>query len=413
MRFLHLSPTLVLVILLSACPGSAGDAPADVAVLPDSTTTGDATPGPDSGPVNEEIGAPGVTLTGVVLYQGPRRPLMQDGLPATSSVPIIGGRDALLRIFYDVDVAAVGQTVTARLTLEGVVQETPHTLVTSSTEDDRSSTVEFLIAGADLPDDEFSFGVELLQLGDPSLDHPPARYPTTGSETVIVDGPASTLRITLVPFAYHADGSGRLPDLSALRLAEMRDHLLQLYPVSEVQLTVRAAVPWYESIQPSGTGWQPVRLEVYSLRASDGAGDDEYYYGIFDPANTLAQFCATGCITGVHMVNDTPPDTGEVSLRLAVGLGFPELATESLAHELAHAHGLMHANCGAGLDPSSVDPAYPHAGGLMGVWSWDPIHDLLAAPEAHPDLMGVCPDPWISDYHYERLHLRTLHVNLP
>ena len=40
---------------------------------------------------------------------------------------------------------------------------------------------------------------------------------------------------------------------------------------------------------------------------------------------------------------------------------------DTAAHELGHSHGRNHAPCGMGLDPSSIDPAYPHDGGKIGV----------------------------------------------
>ena len=74
-----------------------------------------------------------------------------------------------------------------------------------------------------------------------------------------VDGAANTLRLVLVPVAYMADGSGRVPDTSEATQAEFRDRFMQLYPVSDVEVSVREPIQWANPIQPYGQGWQEMQ----------------------------------------------------------------------------------------------------------------------------------------------------------
>src|SRR5687767_8679806 len=60
------------------------------------------------------VGTAGVYVTQVAIYQGVKRVLMLDGAAQTSSVPMIAGRDALIRVFYATDANYTGGEVTGR-----------------------------------------------------------------------------------------------------------------------------------------------------------------------------------------------------------------------------------------------------------------------------------------------------------
>ena len=68
-----------------------------------------------------------------------------------------------------------------------------------------------------------------------------------------------------------------------------------------------------------------------------------------------------------------------------------------MAHELGHNFDRLHTPCGR---PAGVDPNYPYAGGLTGVYGYDLQDDVIKSPLL-PDIMGYCANPWISDYTYD------------
>ena len=71
-----------------------------------------------------------------------------------------------------------------------------------------------------------------------------------------------------------------------------------------------------------------------------------------------------------------------------------------LAHELGHNLGLRHAPCGTNV--SGLDPWFPHRGGRIGAWGYDPERRALLDPKAY-DLMSYCwGNHWISDYFYNK-----------
>lgn len=346
------------------------------------------------------VGAPGVVIERVSLYQGPEIVLSESGDAVDTELPIIAGRDAMLRVFYSSQ--REGDTLTAQLDLgDGEVLTEEVTLVAESSDRQIDSTLNFRIPG-DLISGSFDYRVSFLEMGE--VDHMPSQHPDIGLETHPVE-PETPFKVTLVPFRYNADGSGRLPSTSAATITGFEERFKQLYPISDIQIEVHSPVAWNGQILPNGAGWQEVILEVYRLRQIEGAANDEYYYAIFNPTSSLAQFCSRGCLLGVTLLNNNPSDVGDPLLRLALGVGFQETAADTMLHELGHAHGRSHAPCGPGVDPNSIDRSYPHAEAKIGGVAYDIVTDRLIGP-SHVDVMSYCDPAWISDYNYDALYTR-------
>lgn len=355
------------------------------------------------------VGAKGVRITQVSIYQGPKRVLMQDGASVPGSVPLVAGRPAYLRLFHATDADYDGQPVTARLELAGgtrldqpIAALPPETL-----EEDLGSGVGFMLAGEQVGS-TFDYSVGLLRQEEEG-DNPAARF----AESVPVEGHENTLRLVIVPYRYDADGSGRLPNTSAEQIEAIKNRFLGLYPISKIDVQVHEPVPWSQPLAKDGTGWQALGLNLFGLRNKEKTGDDVYYYGMFNPADTLAAYCGLSCLLGVTLLNDKPPETGTSALRLGLGVGFEKEAADTCAHEIGHAHGRAHVKCGFGLDPSSIDPSYPYDGKTIGGWSLDiTANPPVLVDPSHTDIMGYCAKQWISDYNYGKLFVRSQNVNL-
>ena len=359
------------------------------------------------------IGVSGVTITEVAVYQGPKCVIMSNGVAQTCDVPLINGRDALVRVFYQADPTMVGQTVLGRLTIDAAhTYDVGVDLVAVSTEANIGSTANFVVPG-EAVNQFLAYQVGLLVEGNLVNDNPVARFPAVGLQPVTVEGVINTFRVILAPFAYCADGSCRVPNLGPAEVEAYRQRFLQLYPVTNVEVTLRDAETWNGTISPDGSGWQEVGIRLSGFRSADQESADVYYYAIFNPAPSLGTFCGMGCLLGVTLLNSSPPAEGNAQLRFALGVGFDEVGKDTAAHELGHAHGLEHVNCGQGLDPQSIDNNYPHNTNSVGVWSWDIVNEALIDPDTKTDIMGYCDDQWISDYHYNKLYDRSAWVNLP
>ena len=355
----------------------------------------------------EAVGAEGITITQVAIYQGPQRILAEDGEEVDSDVPLVQGRDALVRVFYEASDERVGEELTARLELDGGDSfEVTATIVESSEVDDLDSTLNFEVPGSAIGS-KFAYRVSVLDFG--AQDNPDAHHPQEGTESHKVKGPPVVFKLVLVPYAYNADGSGRVPDLGDEALQDLSDRFMQLYPLADVEITVEDPVSWSGTIQPNGSGWQEVGFDLYQRRASASPDGDVYYYGIFSPTSSFSQWCNQGCLNGVTLLNDSPSDTGDPNLRIAIGVGFSEYMADTMLHELGHSQGREHADCGPGLDPNSIDRDYPYDDGEIGVWSYDLIEGELVSPN-HSDLMGYCDRVWISDYNYAAILTRASNI---
>lgn len=347
---------------------------------------------------------PGVALGELALYQAVKRPLMVGGAPASSTTPIVAGRDALLRVFVTTDGAYDGSPITAQLALEnGSYQEVTQALSGPSTDDDLASTLNFLIPG-EVMDAAFAYRITL---GRPAASgEPPSTvvFPSSGFDPAPAADPGSALFVELVPLLYAADGTNRAPDTSTEQLALIRDHLLGVFPVPDVVLTLHAPVSYPSPVQANGTGWQDLIDFMAAQRAADGPAYEVYYFGLINPVDSLAAYCNPSCTVGKAREGPVfDPD-----FRVAVGVGFPGDHTAlTVRHEMGHALGRDHAPCKAS---DNLDPSYPQADGSIGVWGYDLVTGTLQSPES-PDMMGNCKPTWVSDYTFRALFERMVAVN--
>jgi hypothetical protein len=355
-------------------------------------------------PLGDSVPVDGVTIDAIVLFQSVERPLMAGGSAVSTSIPVVANREGLIRVFYTVDGGYNGQPVYARLTIEGQdppieVQVTPSG---SSQEANLSSTINF-----EVPPNVLTVGsnyrVELVQSRDQSSGgNTAATFPTAPNSYQATGAKASAgLKIKLVPVQYNADGSGRLPDTSAAQLQRYEDLFYAMYPITDIELSVRSqAFSWSSSVASNGSGWDNLLDAIADLRNSDGAPFDTYYYGIFAPSSSAQNYCGGGCVAGLGFVGG-PTDAWSHS---AIGLGFTgDMAAETAVHELGHNHGRNHAPCGNVAGP---DGNYPYSGGALGSWGYNLITGALYNPSTHTDMMGYCNPTWISDYNFEKIFNR-------
>ena len=354
--------------------------------------------------------AAGVQIDEVAAYQAVERPLMVDGEEQASDVPLIQQRPTLLRVFVSTDDTYDGGPVLALFTVAGESFEVAlDSLPAVSERADLDTTVNLEVP-ADLVGPTLDWSVELLQEGAPG-DNLNARYPAEGVASTDIEGRANVLSVTVIPFSYEADGSGRLPDLSEERLEEFRARVMSVYPVSEVRLELHEPVPINLELDPGVISWGGMTLRVAALREAEAPLDDVYYYGVVLPAETMEEYCgdAEFCIKGIGPINhDGPGGLGTPDGRVSAGLGYPERILETAIHELGHSHGRYHAPCTGGANaPPDPDPDYPRDDGFIETWGWDLSTGELKEPGVSSDLMGYCPDRHVSAYSWEALHVRS------
>lgn len=329
--------------------------------------------------------ANGVTVTDLELYQPLRVPLMS----GSSDIPIVAGRDALVRVYYQADGSYDGQPVTARFTAGTESAETTVTLGGSSSQNDLGSTVNIQVPGA-LLSPGGTYRVDMLQpngTGSTAAGYPP------GTEQV-AHGAQSTgdkLEVVLVPVQY----GGQLPDTSPGQVQKYEDMLRWQYPIPDVEVTVRSQPYGFGGNLNGYNGWSQLLDAITQLRQTDNAPADVYYYGIH-----MAQGSGLLGLGWVGGAND-------VWSRTAIGVGWSgDTAPETAVHEIGHNHGRNHSPCGV-----SGDPNYPHQGASIGVLAFHPGQNQLLSPSQWVDFMSYCSPAWVSDYTFKALVNRMKIVN--
>ncbi len=343
-----------------------------------------------------------LTIDQISVYQGVKVTLVDGAEPMTPTAPIIPGRPALVRAATKAPIGSKLAKLTAELRVRAPGKpdvvvlsgpRTPKPLV----EGDLASTFSW-----ELTADQVVEGAALsIQIRDDSgADPNVVRYPAEGDLALNVDAFAPKLRVKFLPIKYEADASNRIPSMEPRIIEAYKDALYRMYPVASVEITVRDVLAWPLEVYSDGTGWGELLDAVIETRDDDKAADDLYYVGVFTPAESQRQYCQQGgCVLGVAPAVNA---LGGRSSRSALIVGYhSERQHGTLAQEIAHSMGRLHAPCGG---PTAIDTKYPYADASIGTWGWDVVEKTFLDPEERHDFMSYCSPIWVSDYTYASIH---------
>ena len=324
----------------------------------------------------EEVG---LSLPVVYLTQAIQR--------AAGDVPLLSGREALLRVFLVSDRDAFFEPeVAATLTRDG---EEVHRMVMQSTLDRLATTVDesgFLTSyDAVIPAEHIVPGAELVVVADsaetiPRAEGSQTRFPDTGSAALdVIEVPPLELTVVPVLNAENPDSS-ILPWIDSIADlgAESPQVGLFRYSFPFSEFSAKSRVPYVTSLDLTDEDktWDMI-LELEPVyRAERATG---YWYAVADSDE--------GYVRGIARLN------GMVS--------FGKPWHDELAHEVGHNLDLLHAPCGGAL---GTDPDFPYSNGSIGVWGYDFRDGSLVSPERRRDIMGYCYERgWLSDYYFEKV----------
>jgi hypothetical protein len=359
--------------------------------------------------------AGGLGIVRIQLFQSVGITLMEYGQVALfRNAPVVRGKDALIRIHVQRDPDWVDRQVEARVELfsdNGPLASLSDykTIFFDSRVDSLDSTFNIEIPGEHMTEN-LTYRVSLFDktpdASGPS--QPLASWPEVGMAPLGVEAGHGKIKLVIVPVAYQADGSGRLPETDSRQIDQFAEYFYRFYPVTwdGVEIRVDDPISWQQEVSANGDGWDDLLAAIDDLRDERKASRDEYYYGLVSPGESLWSFCHYGCVTGLaYVVEETGGNQwGGLS---AVGVGFEgETAAEVMIHEVGHNHGLKHAPCRA----DDYDWNYPYYGGTIGVWGYDLVEEELKDPMIYTDFMGNCENKWVSDYTYTRIFNRIQEV---
>ena len=317
----------------------------------------------------------------------PQAYLTQAAQSQESSVPLVAGEDALVRVF----VTAPGETdhflppVRVRFYLNGTesyVADIPRTTAPISSEfkeGDLAASANALIPGH-VVQPGLEMVIEIDPQGTLGFNSSVAkRIPKRGGLKVDVRA-MPVFDLVIVPFLWSPDPDSAVLELVTEMARDPGGHSLlrltrTLLPIGELSVSA------HESVLTKSNNARDLLRETEAIRVMEGASG--HYMGTM-----------TGQFRGVDGLALTygwsifaKTDRGDRSKYI-------------IAHELGHNVGLHHPpGCGA----KNTDFSYPHQLGTIGVWGYDFHGSGRLVPPNRPDLMSYCGRTskiWISDYHF-------------
>ncbi len=295
-------------------------------------------------------------------------------------VPLVAGRDAILRVFVEAN-RITSQRPSVRVRLRDgdgalLLEESIHlsnsaTLGPGISEFPRNTSHNLLIPGELIaPGLRAEFEVNPNgSVVETSVDD--NTLPNRGEEWLPLVEEAPPLEITFVPIRV-GGSTGSVPDP-----ANFATWATGLFPIHRVDAEVRAEALHVDGLIVFQSDANELLSQIAAARLADGS--DHYYYGVLPREGDRLPY-------------------GVATLASPVSMG-TEGAFTILAHELGHNWGRRHA-CASAPGP---DPDYPNADGTIGVYGFDVRTNEFYDRESI-DIMGsgYCGSPpWIGDYTYE------------
>lgn len=329
--------------------------------------------------------------------------LTQSTQTLDNTVPIVAGKAGLIRVFV-----LANQTNTATPSVQVTLLNNgvpvagypkiipapggnvPVTLLEASL----ASSWNLAVPGTDLSTPTGG-GYSLQALVDPTNAVDEADM-TNNTATVSLPGTTVPIFKTTIFPVVLASGSG---NISAANKAQWVARLAKMYPVAGVDVVVGAPFTGSVStLDPNDVDghWGTLLVDLRTKHQADGVAD-RYYYGALNVSY------ASG-VAGLGYVPGS--SASSFSVRTAIGWdkasGYADggLFPEVFAHETGHNMGRQHSPCGGAATP---DLSYPYAGGLIGVWGYDSVLNVLHSPLVDKDIMGYCTPNWVSDYVYKKI----------
>jgi len=318
--------------------------------------------------------APNLTIHGLHLTQAVQT--------YNGTVPLVAGRDALLRVFVTADRAdPAGPDVRVTLfdgdvpVFTSVIAAGGRRVTTAPQEASLIGSWNIIVPGALVkpglgvlaevdPDDAFDEDNEEDNV-----------YPASGTPLRADVRALPPFRVRFVP--VHQVPSGATGNVHTGNIDSYLNDARALHPFAAIEADVRAPYSFLRNVSAGyDASWTTLLAELYALRIAEGS--DRYYYGVVQPTYSFGG-------TGI----------GYIGAPAAVGVDWTGYRASTAAHEWGHNFNRLHAPCGG---PANPDPRFPHPNARIGAYGYDPRSDRLLSPSGFADLMSYCSPEWVSDY---------------
>lgn len=326
-------------------------------------------------------------IEGAYLVQAVQRP--------GAAVALVGGREALLRVFVrGSEPRQATPNVRVRFFEGGAPVHTvtipaPGNVPVDPDEGSLSATWNARVPGAVLRP-----GVTMLVELDPDEiiaenDRADNIFPKSGAPMPLDVLWVTPARIRFIPITQQVTGAtgsvhaGNVDQFLRVPRALMPLGLIDADVGSPLITTGPAVHP-----QNANNAWQRILQELDAKRMleTEAGQPPRHYVGVLQP----------GYSSGVAGLGYVPG----WSVVVWDHLGQNFSASWVLAHELGHNWNRWHVRgC---QNPSGVDTSYPYENGRTGIFGYDLTRDALLTPD-NADIMSYCNDLWISDYNYQAI----------
>jgi hypothetical protein len=299
------------------------------------------------------------------------------------TVPLVAGREALLRVFVKASAANTLQpTVRVRLytgttNFRTFTINAPSTAVpTTISEGTLSSSWNATLSTSDM-----RVGLRILVDVDPTSaisesNENDNAWPSSGTQALDVRTVAP-FDVVFVPVRQSVNGLTGNVTTSNLE-SNFVSMTRRIFPLAQINASVRSTYTTNAAVLQSSDGngaWLTILSEMNSLRVADGSSAN--YYGVVN----------TSYSSGIAGYAYVPGKAG-------VGWDKSGSVARVTAHELGHNFSRRHvAACGSG----NTDANYPHASGYIGNFGWNSTTNSIVS-NTTTDIMGYCSTQWISDY---------------
>ena len=376
--------------------------------------------------------ARGVRIAGISIDQGVRIPLVENGIaiaPSDRLAPLVTERRALVRADWSLPQGPsfAARDIRAILTLhypDGSSEALEAIQRTEYRDDPRydnpSDGYVWRLEAAQMKQGT-AYAVELFETDETyrqePLPMPPPRFPEEPGATAElgIDGEPTTLHLVLVPI-HHDLGPAcePAPDLTAMidpgratrvlagggfdrmpAIQFIQERMIAMNPVSKVEVVL------HDPIRFTGNAVvapEELLAELRQLREIDDAKPWQFYYGVTRPCDVDSK----PNFGGVAPLPPAPfaPTVDRATLRVGWGRYFADgVEAHIVVHEVGHAQGRRHVDCG---NPEDLEPDYPHRAGNIGGFGWDIFGNSIVTPDA-ADYMGYCYPRWVSAYGWNKL----------
>jgi hypothetical protein len=304
------------------------------------------------------------------------------------SVPLVAGRDALLRVFAHADQSNSnnvpvrariydGATLLQTLTLTG-----PSTVPLALTEGTLGSTWNVVITGANIrPATRILVDIDPLQTIAEN-DRTNNIWPRNSTPQSVTVNTVPTFNVRFVPVTV----KGLTGNVTSGNMDQYLVTARKIWPLNNVNADVRAT-PFSSSgdtlslvSSDNNAKWLTVLSEMNTLRSTDGAGSTTHYFGV-------VKVTYTSGVAGY----------GYVPGRAAIGWDYLPSGDGVAAHEWGHNFSRQHAPCGG---PAGPDPSYPYANAAIGMYGWNSGNNTIVS-NTTADVMSYCNPTWVSDYNWK------------